>query len=419
MSDPFSTLPSPLPQFILESIDDFSTLHRLLQVSPAVNAVFSSNYRTIIENIITEHVPQIRHLLRTTLSIRSQPLILTEKIDSIQAFIAFRRDCLWNTDRDTVLLGGISWTPRAAHSLVTTADHVQNLLAAFFKIHLTRVNGIEPYAPVKSINRPLERWPREDFKAPSCRHYDIVPCGEPSWIEEQRVLRALWRVVIHVDLQRTLRLSCGHRSDVTDLLRTWGPRCVWSEPTNTSTEYPPELSPSFIEELMCVYDFLREISAIEHLYTSPAQPKELQTLPPCPREFCATLKPAPSTDSDFDTWHQMPRELECCNKGYTLYRTSRLLESSPLIPYSFSVFRRLGLGIWDDEKMARLGLIKLSAEQQPPHVSEMYLVGPRTKTRCGLDRLTRHDLYIRWASIVGDKKVMMASLPADSIAKST
>lgn len=78
-------------------------------------------------------------------------------------------------------------------------------------------------------------------------------------------------------------------------------------------------------------------------------------------------------------WYQGPVDLNMRSPGAGLFAHYCLPPSPDLFrDLGFGPLRRLALGIWDGEKMARLGLFSVP-DFLPLEVSRQYLVGPHEK----------------------------------------
>ncbi|KAL8737003.1 MAG: hypothetical protein Q9181_002114 [Wetmoreana brouardii] len=320
MPDPFGTLPLPLPIIILNGLEDLGTLNNLSQ---------NSN--------------------------------------------TFRADQVLDDNAGTTPLGKTHTKLGAVRSLAKTASQVQNLSASFFKAHLERVNSIKPYRSLKSPVAPKMQW--VDIPGADVTRYDIVECEEPSWIEEQRVLRALWRIVAHWDLLTILRPSEGDDPRMWRTIRRQGPRALWSKAYVKGRNRVDGLAASKFQEINCVSDFLVDI----HYGTS----KQLQSLPIAGIKSISTPKPTPCFDGVAEWKEQSLSHLNAATPAFYTFRANL-----PVHNMDFWPLQLLGLGIWDVEKLSRLGLLEL-----PLDVREESLL-PSHEACSGL-----WDLIIRWRSL--------------------
>lgn len=95
---------------------------------------------------------------------------------------------------------------------------MQQLFHDFFAAYLQKINNLRPYhkaGPRAEDWKPLiNRWDAGGTVPQPCR-YEILESKDISWVEEQRVLRALWRIVVNLSLQDKYQGSASPIS--------WGP----------------------------------------------------------------------------------------------------------------------------------------------------------------------------------------------------
>ena len=403
MPDPFSTLPLPLPLFMLDSIDDLCTLHYLLIASPSANAIFTRYYREIIESILSNFFPELQQLIRMVLSIRSQPSRVRAQWLSPETFETFRGNISLGRNVGKNPFPEYTTSLSAVRSLAKTASQIQDLSAAFFVTHLQRINNIKPYCSLGGNACATDT--KILVPDPRLGRYEIIPCEAPSWIEEQRVLRSLWSVVVWLDLKEIMRPVHGAESEVWDNLVNGGPQWLWSLERFKQRGWYYQRHAWRLQELQCVLDYLCEQSVGSHELAG--QLSHLRSLPAVnPVRFSSPI-PAPSQDTCADRWWTLGNIEKCwwrsawqsprCLRGpspgyYYFYKLQCGDDHMPFENYDFSPLRALGLGIWDKEKLARLGLAFWGSRCRA--VPEMYLFGPRKEIPNGVE------LVIRWKSLM-------------------
>lgn len=185
----------------------------------------------------------------------------------------------------------------------------------------------------------------------------------------------------------------GGKSDVHDMLLALGARGVWSwsYPGGRRREDPLGLWPSAWQELDCVLDYLAEISNQE---VNPADemPPHLQKLPTLSFESLSTLMKVPSEDFTAVMQGQWHPELAATSPGYHFFHVHQAYRQRGLcaiVGLDFKPFRRLGLGIWDREKLRRLGLCNYP-DKKVENYEELYVNSTYTKW----------EMFLRWRSLV-------------------
>lgn len=371
MPDPFSTLPAPLPLMILEGIEDLSTLNYLLNSSPAANFIFERYYCEISEAVLSNFVPQLQQLLRTILLTRSNRLSIREEIDSPQHLEDFLQTYALNNSNVTKPLTNATVSLSAVRSLIKSASGVQQASASFFKTFLDRVNSIKPSYV---LEKPYNEWRNNGVTPMEGCPYEPLKCDNPSWIEEQRVYRALWRLQLYFDLVTITRPGTGNASQVWDLLKSEGPYHVWSVLENLHE----------LDEINCVYEFLCEFSdAKTKAFTQPPHLTKVPTFEP---NLVALPKSTPYGDLESSRWDQTPSHLERCSPGIFEFLRFSWYQKEP-----FKRFWRLGFCIWDREKMTRLGLVRAPAFIEEPEPSWLEAVRRGSSS---------FDYWFRWNSLV-------------------
>ena len=385
MPDPFSTLPAPLPLIILKAIEDLSTLNYLLQSSPAANVIFERYYSEITEAVLCNFVPQLQQLLRTVVIIRSDRSNISDELDSPEALDKFVATRALNNDAGAQPLSTATVSLLAVRSLTSYASHVQEVSVSFFEELLDRVNGIKPSYLLDQLQD------LRDYRGrlPKGRPYEPLKCCHPSWVEEQRVYRALWRLQLYFDLVRITRPSPGVTSQVWDLLKNEGPYRVWGK-----LKHFWEL-----DEMDSVYRFLSD--CLDATTMPSTHPPHLSKLPVTESKFVTSPKNIPCDDYVASKWGQTKNNLNCRSPAVNAFSSIRrsfdtaLYNSGfePFQRFDFEQFRRLGFEIWDREKMARLGLISVPRFVKQPGFC---WVGP-VRNGSGV-----FEYYFRWKSLMAE-----------------
>ena len=352
MPDPFSALPMPLPLMIFDAIEDFYTLSNLLQSSPAANVIFEGFYGHIAEAALSNLTPQLQRLLRTIVHIRSDHLNIGGKLTSSEALDSFLSARVLNDVAGDEPLSNATVSLAAVRSLTKSANRVQQSASSFFEELLDRVNSIKPpYLPDNSYDfndfRVSLSEKNNRVKLPEGCRYNPIECGAASWIEEQRVCRALWRLQLYFDLVTIVRPRPGATSLAWNLLNSLGPHRVWGK-----LKRRWELG-----EIDCVYDFLCECVGATRM--PPAHRSHLIELPTTNPKVLMAPRSMPYRDHDL--WRRTdPNEnIDRPSPGASKIRALRHVFWPPLQSSLFKPSQRLGFYVWDWERMVGLGLIKV------------------------------------------------------------
>ena len=375
MPDPFGKLPMPFPLIILKEIEHLSTLHYLLQASHAAAAVFREHYYEITETIVNRSTPCLRKLLRATAVLRTNRSDIKRRLEhSVDPHVSRDYRILGNAlALATQQLSDATCSFEGVRRLIDLASRVQQITHLFLNEHLERVNSIRPCQLLDS-NYTYSNDDVNRKHTPKFRSYEPAKCGPPSWIEEQRVHRALWRLEIHfciVDI-------CEQEITRSAFLKG-SPPVVWLG----------QASSWELDELDCVYSFLREVNTT----TIP-----LSKLPSLPQHAITAPQSRPGREAIFRHWHQTPMYLGWRSDGWGFFHSLHIPLYSPLHNSDFKPFRWLGMGFWDCEKLARLGLIHLPPELVMVPNPGLYLKSMPEAALCGPARF-QDDLLCRWMSV--------------------
>lgn len=319
MPDPFGALPVPIPLMILDYIDTLPTLHYLLEASPCASIVLSEWYCEVIERIMMKSsTTYMKQLLLTIAHIRTlgRSIIFGLSASSTlgQYIIAWVPDSPleWkNFGQGPSALCEIPLTFSKAklsyfvfRSILASAAQIQQTSASFFNTFLDRVNSIKPsYLQDQSFKyttcfRDIPYNSESQQQRPVGCRYTPAKCGAPSWVEEQRVHRALWRLQLYFDLVNLSRPDIGQASPTHYLLRDKGPCVIWSRIDDWQHG-----------ELECVYDFLCKDH--EERKTSSPPKAHLSKLPTSYQDAVTLPKSTPN-DTDYLVyhWRQHPMDLD-------------------------------------------------------------------------------------------------------------
>lgn len=181
---------------------------------------------------------------------------------------------------------------------------------------------------------------------------------------QQRVLRALWRLSVYLDIFTILE-HCEEGRRQIPILAEEGVSAVWVWPY----QRPPKgvlrlgLRAHEEEEIQCVLFFLKEVAYGQHQGTD-AQIL-FSAFKGCP--FAAadpfyTTKHTRSSTHVGQGGQELLKELKRANSGFGFFLLNRYFWHKDVCSayeeteHDFIPYYSLGLSIWDNDKMARLGL---------------------------------------------------------------
>lgn len=403
MPDPFTTLPAPLPLLILTSVEDLSTPNYLLQASPEANALFNEYHVEVFEAVISYSVPYLQRLIRTIVRFQSNYESVrfdTKGPTTLDYFIvtripAFpneinRQDIHWDEQEQRYVsspsshnshqkLSKVDASLLAVRSLISSAAQIQSISILFFDVFLDWANKIRPsYNLNQHYQSHYETL--EEFREAKACPYTPMSLGKPSWVEEQRVYRALWRLEVYFEMIQVLSATGQLNNRALRQLQHRGPNAVWYM-----------IATWEISELETVYEFLRGIGGQDDSSSNTSQ--HLTKLPTVTRITSRAPESMPNEDDPtVDAWSQAPKHLNRQSSGAEFFSRLTTTAISPLHRTSFRPFARLGFGISDDEKMVRLGLIGWPLGISNDTIKE-YWTGPLRESK------NMHDYWYWWKSL--------------------
>lgn len=384
------TLPSDLTLSILKHVPDLSTLYCLVEASPAASRVFELNAAQVIESAFASgHLHEFTcAIIRIVAYVRCGALL--PGVSNMHDFDNFYRHettelrydpPLW-TEPPLRLVSGV--VPGSVlRGILASHYHNESLMVGCLVTYLARFRAIQPmhlvdqdfvwtsgYPPSPSTspsssrsasprpeadpsstaNKYVGAWQLQPASQPFMRH-DI---GPPTWCEEQRVLRALWRVQLTNDLRV---------AETTDKLEDGWPlrlymRGLTLTPWVSGSVDPiqrPDLEPQLWQQLINVEDELAA-TVVDYARNIAATTSDL-------RQHTERDWPIPiPTQKDL-------LEVECYTSAMALEFEDVKLEDddighhnlwdmcSPLQHVPWEFFRRRGFAIWCEARMLGYGLL--------------------------------------------------------------
>lgn len=216
MADPFSKLPAEIASVILKAVPDLPSLCSLTRASRRMSLLSKECYIEVVEAVLAlNYPPGLQSLIRMLIEVRSNPSVVAEKLDSVKALDDYLQDHI-NYSIGSHPLDELSSQFSAVQAGLNSACHMQRLNMLFFKMHLTRIDNIDTSHHLDLSSRHLALPDSHTEKLSD----GLVKCGPPSWTEEHRVNRALWRLLtvhelinlIHSHVKPNIELMGYHRA---------------------------------------------------------------------------------------------------------------------------------------------------------------------------------------------------------------
>ncbi|KAG6036735.1 hypothetical protein E4U41_005523 [Claviceps citrina] len=401
----FESLPCEIILEILPRITDLASLYNILRASPAALAVFNrNNPADITESVLSSGYTcqQIQSMVRfgaVQRSLKLPPWHDEEFMKFIfqEPMQAERRVSTYEPERlahDTKL--------SVIHELLRTARDITNVSLHCLSDSLRLFRSLRPRRPVNTDFRFIA-WTHP----PETEELEVMDIGPPTWTEEQRVMRAFWRLQVAYDalcasFTRELPPNYGVRESHCHLYGPAVHRSVrHSQPSSIEEDcydvQRPALysagmhrthqtrsktpSPEYYE-IVSVVDYIGERFGQEladelasnHTYVESIL---LQYLAPFSEED-EYRDVAPELE---DTVRQWPMPMPACNDEMALLRPSpavkRIFDMSLVgrdggkgppssVASVFDPFNRYGLAFWCEERLQGYGLATSKADHASP-----------------------------------------------------
>lgn len=382
----WETLPVEISLSILKELPDLSSLHCLLNASPAATRVFETHGAEIIEAHLTSGTIHkfTCAIIRIAVHLRSG--IVPPGLSGWDSFLdlyayettEFRHKPPRWTQPPLKLTPG-DFSASVLRSIVASHYHHERLMINCLATYLERFRVLLPthlvdkdfywegifYGPDGItdngvMSEYVGSWQQQPPVRPVARH-DI---GPPTWCEEQRVLRGAWRVQLYEDLKN---------SKATGLLNSWplDKTGRWTGP-NLDAVCAPGRNASillYIEPINLIQGWgndpdvaMQNVQVEEELISSVM-------------EYTEAVRAVDSGASDRPqltsrTWPEpVPSqkdisEVEWCTSNTALAfqdvagleEDHQMSPSSPVQHVPFDFYRRRGFAIWCDARMAGYGL---------------------------------------------------------------
>ena len=222
MKDPFQRLPAEISLIIFKLVPSIPCLLNVVQASTFAAEVFESCPIEIVGALTTRLPEELQQLIRgvaATLCCPSEILQFRENDLSINLKHFLELPIHGNPLPSYLTLPSVK-------TLVRLACRIHQLTTSFLDAHIERVNSLQHM----HLDRPGYCFGRDPFKDyPKGHRYTLSKTGAPSWAEEYRVVRSLWRLQLYYTLVGvTVFPESLDHSDTPlssllrqELLRTW------------------------------------------------------------------------------------------------------------------------------------------------------------------------------------------------------
>ncbi|KAL3428481.1 hypothetical protein PVAG01_01990 [Phlyctema vagabunda] len=392
--DPFSKLPSLILLTIVKLLPDLASLRHLDRASPVIASLFNDYGPEITEAVMSTSLPEaIQVLIRSIVIIRSKS-IPSRSLDDFKEEFLFRdkpcldygngNECILRLFPDPKTRGcqtcgicgfiprhsEIKWLthPSILRSILDSAVQVQQLTFSCLQKMIDRCLALRPshLLDPRFIYRERPNYRSKcPQRRPEGRPYTPRDSGPPTWVEIQRVSRAMWRIQLFLDLKTgALDSNLGWLHDDATRLQSTSIEEFWS-PYGSDR----------LEQLRTVVEYLQELETHDGII-----PGTLHRLPTITTEAKAQWPQRSANDI-------LAFEDVYAAKGFHFSQRPEHGRESALKGVDFGLYRRFGFYIWEQERMVGLGFLNPSSS-----------TGPEAEDPNSY--MTRYNLWFTWESIL-------------------
>jgi len=394
------SLPPEILLPIITSLPNLDSLWNLLRASPQAWRLFEDGSKSVLiaEGILSgpqSTIPlKVRELIRAVILVRCGVLPFDDLQQFRTRFMKAMIPCLISDESTIKTLGPepLSFTCSLAvlRSVIATAYHITALSQSYLASCLERLRDpsfqpLHAHNPTphythdyKNTEEWIPAWDREFVGIP----VSVTDTGQPTWVEEMRVVRVMWIVhlVREMQLLATNKPGIGWSIDDISLLLSMGPVDLFHDRDSPICDTEP------IESAM---DYLATLKTpgkdVYRLPTTPAPSVDNRwtTAPPNHNEVFMQVRayrlngrfrwlgrwaqvPEGATPVEVLTFTEEKKWEQTAAKAFDLrpygvnfwQRLKDHLRSgrSPLPGVSFKSFRPLGLAFWNRKRLWLLGL---------------------------------------------------------------
>ena len=337
--DPFQRIPFHVLLHIVKSVQDLPSLLHLLHASPTISCLFNDCAPEIFDAVAQRSIPQnIQTLLHTIAYIRAGKTESDDLYDftsKIGSYTIYQRRPVKEDERPS---------SSVLRDILALACHIQHLgdqcisdmLQRCSKLNLSHL--VDKCSPEKPTGPKCYVHPRSPH--PRMQPYELQGSGgPPSWMEVQRVHRALWRLQLFYDVQRAA--ASGDKfnwpAEHVHKILNMAPETFWD-----SMEH------RLLEELRTVGDCVKRI-----------YPDSSKSQLPTYRGSISYSWPVLIAENSIPVYSRWSPTVYL-NQPACGHAFIEGLSRSSVLPYvGFRPFRSYGLSIWDRRRLMALELARV------------------------------------------------------------
>ena len=346
---------------IMIQLPDLASLDSAIRASPMMFRVFDEYAVEIMEAVLSSgHTHgHIRVIIRVIALIRSSTLPIASlaefkkrvTLEAMQYRIrksedGFAPEVLSKETKSSVLRGILATARTTTCIAVGCLQYYLDIFEALRPSHMLDEGFF--FDRAGSVRDGIDAPTPPGHFSPEGRSYDVRKIGPPSWAEEQRVIRACWRVQVLYDLKKAAAHS----------LLSWPVEdiAVLNSSDSVGLLYDDTIPTIPFDEFVHPHPEFQEINSIVEYTNSTISSARDQIWTATTHREVSRNWPTPKPQRK--DW----KKLVFTSPGYQFYfreSTFFLTHSEPRPPYSTPLlcFTRFGIAFWAEERISAYGLV--------------------------------------------------------------
>lgn len=352
-------LPTEILIMIMKYCPSISSLWSLINTSSRLNLIFMNVAGEVVEYVMTATLPvRIRNHMMIVLMTRTSPNSLFD-IENLLKYMSeeFNLESLPAKTSPQVLRGFLE----LAHTLHGVAH-------ACLDFYLEKTKAMKPqHLSDTEVQKIYNNWrlPRHKFDGLQGQPYQPKSSGPASYLEEQTVIRFLWRLQVFIDLKSAFRVGALDHWPEEDQNRLQAMAMLdflelFYVPGRSRRRYSYEQEQfftviSFVNATIGEQSSESEDTLTRFLHQPPAAVYNRGYQLPC------LPKPGPTMErmSGRDVLIDIDSEIGRAQMGWRFHTIMTTdVTKSPLLHFSFKPYRKFGFAFWQDERMIDLGFLE-------------------------------------------------------------
>ncbi|OKL61781.1 hypothetical protein UA08_02166 [Talaromyces atroroseus] len=353
-------LPTEIVIKIMRNSQNFSCLWSLINASSRFESIFRAVAWETVEEVMTKTTPVCTQaLMRIVVNTRTAPDLFTG-VSDVVSYMSRKKPI-------GPLLQGLS--PQVLHDFVELAHTIHGVAHVCLEFYLEKLMTMKPQRIDDcdlEDNDKIQNMLYSERQSPG-RPFQPKESGPPTYLEEQIVVRVLWR------LQTFLNIKAASRT---------GRLAHWSEKEYNQLEMIdiPEMPRLFhestcrwkwqceMEQILSVLDFINEVAGDQYGQMENVLAHFLKCPPAVVYDRGFRLPSFSQSDpmlekvNGLEKLSDIDNQIERRPMGWIFYYVMTTNKYRPINHASFKPYRKFGFALWHTGRMEELGFIAPKSE---------------------------------------------------------